>query len=198
MFSNAKMFLKIGGISLTLFSICIFFLNSNAVYCLNRLKEGQKIESFSLNTLNGDKLDINKYLDGKNVGIIFWGIPEVDNYIDYSKEALKTLVKMYNEYKNNDLQIIAIYCPHEDEAVTEKEKGEIYKLVNELDISFPVLLDSELKVFDKFGVVAVPSFVLIDKSGIVKYILPGYPPYSAEKDIKKEIKYILNVDKMGS
>ncbi|MDD5772648.1 MAG: TlpA disulfide reductase family protein [bacterium] len=188
MFSNLKIFL-------ILIAISVVSINGRSVYGLNRLKEGQKLEPFSLKTLNGDKLDINKYLNGKNVGIVFWETPEVENYIDYSKEALKTLVKMHKEYKDKGLQIIAVYCPHEDEKVTEKEINEIYKLVDELDISFPILLDSELIIFDKLGIVAIPSFVLIDKSSTVKYILPGFPPYSAEKDILKEIKYILNIDK---
>lgn len=177
--------------------LAIAFFSSGGInaYCLNRLKEGQKLESFSLKTLNGENLNINKYLNGKNVGIVFWEIPEVENYIDYSKEALKTLVKMHNENKDKNLQIIAVYCPHEDEKVTEKEINEIYRLVEELNISFPILLDSELKVFDKLGVVAMPSFVLIDKSSTVKYILPGFPPYSAEKTIHNEIRDILNMNK---
>lgn len=189
MFSKDKVF-----IFFIIFSLAALSINANNVYSLNRLKEGQKLESFSLKTLNGDNLDINKYLNGKNVGIVFWDIPEVENYIDYSKEALKTLVKMYKEYKDKNLQIIAVYCPHGDEKISEKEITDIYRLIDELDISFPILLDSELKVFDKLGVVAMPSFVLIDKSSTVKYILPGFPPYTAEKIIQNEIKNILFIN----
>lgn len=197
MFSNGKFLFK--NLWLTLFlalsAISVFSLSGTSAYSLNRLKEGQKLGPFSLKTLNGDNLDIKKYLNGKNVGIIFWDIPVVENYIDYSKEALITLVKMQKEYKDKDLQIIAVYCPHGDERITENEINGIHKLIDELEISFPILMDSELKMFDKLGVVAMPSFVLIDKSSTVKYILPGFPPYTAEKIIHKEIKYILNIDK---
>lgn len=179
---------------LALSTLSVILLDNKNAYSLNRLKEGQKLEAFSLKTLNGDNLNINKYLNGKNVGIVFWEIPEVENYIDYSKEALRALVKIYREYKDKNLQIIAVYCPNGDEVISEKEISDIYKLVDELDISFPILLDPGLKIFDKLGVVAMPSFVLVDKSSTVKYILPGFPPYSAEKTIQNEIKYILNID----
>ncbi|MBI4650673.1 hypothetical protein HY745_05190 [Candidatus Desantisbacteria bacterium] len=63
--------------------------------------------------------------------------------------------------------------------------------LKKLNITFPVLIDNGLKIYNKFGVSAFPSFILIDVNKISRYQLPGYAPQSADKIIKHEVENLL-------
>ncbi len=56
--------------------------------------------------------------------------------------------------------------------------------------TFHVLLDQNGKVGNKYGVQALPTLVLVDKQGIVRWIRVGYS--ANDKDLKQLIAKLLN------
>jgi predicted Zn-dependent protease len=54
-------------------------------------------------------------------------------------------------------------------------------MIARLGLSFPVLIDDGLKVFREYGVVAVPSTVVIDKEGIIRGEMAAYPLAAREE-----------------
>lgn len=49
----------------------------------------------------------------------------------------------------------------------EDPKEEVATIMQELEISFPVLLDTDGKIADQYQVTGFPTGYLLDKSGIV-------------------------------
>jgi peroxiredoxin len=58
----------------------------------------------------------------------------------------------------------------------EEDTGEAHKLLKEMPVSFPVLFDTDSSVSKKYDVVAMPSTVLVDRDGNVRYLHKGYKP----------------------
>ena len=70
---------------------------------------------------------------------------------------MPSLVKLYQEFKNNDFVVLA---------VDVKEKREVVKRYAEnKKLPFPVLLDIDGKVSFDYGIRAHPAHFLIDKHG---------------------------------
>ena len=70
---------------------------------------------------------------------------------------MPSLVKLYQEFKNNDFVVLA---------VDVKEKREVVKRYAENEkLPFPVLLDSNGKVSYDYGIRAHPAHFLIDGHG---------------------------------
>ncbi|MEO1574213.1 MAG: TlpA disulfide reductase family protein, partial [Pseudomonadota bacterium] len=49
-------------------------------------------------------------------------------------------------------------------------------LLKDLPVEFPILFDQKNKVSKDYDVVAMPSTVLVDRDGNIRYIHRGYKP----------------------
>lgn len=58
----------------------------------------------------------------------------------------------------------------------EGEEGPARDLLAKVPVSFPVLIDHEQLVSELYELEAMPSTVVIDRDGIVRYIHRGYRP----------------------
>ncbi|MBI5417282.1 TlpA family protein disulfide reductase [Candidatus Poribacteria bacterium] len=173
------------------FFIVFLFCKQKNVFGMSRLKLGEKVKTIDLNTQNGERFDFKKFQNKNNLIVVFWKIPEGKDFIDYSHSALEVLKKISLKYQSENLKIIAVYCPWGDDLITKDELETIKTIRNELDINFPILIDAGLKVYNQYGISALPSFLLIDNENVVKYILAGYPSHSAENIIQIEVKKLV-------
>ena len=76
-------------------------------------------------------------------------------------ETLPELKKLEKEY-GSKLLIIGV---HSAKFANEKEAIAVKKAVLRNDITYPVVNDSDLKIYNKFKVKALPTFVLINPNG---------------------------------
>lgn len=56
----------------------------------------------------------------------------------------------------------------------EEDNTDAKKLIEELGVSFPILWDTESKASSLYNVDAMPTTVLIDKKGEIRYVNRGY------------------------
>ena len=130
-----------------------------------------------LNTEFGrDRLE----LKGKNTLVVFWNASDIN--------SLKT-VKKLNEWKaqyGGLLQIAGIHCP---EFEFEKEKKNIVRLVEELKIKWPVLLDNDGALKKIFKNTELPALYLINSSGKTVYTHKGDGDYEiSEAEFQAAVK----------
>lgn len=97
---------------------------------------------------------------------------------------MPALDRLNSRYADKDLKVISINQKEPLETVSIFLRQDPHKSL--------VLLDSDGKVSESYGVTALPTFVLIDKKGKVQHVNSGDPMLmSTEREICKllRIKY---------
>lgn len=123
---------------------------------------------FTLSDLIGNKISFEKPLSSKITALVFWSSWEID-----SINLLVKLQKYYDRYREKGLSIIGV-CS-DQQKITEGQKDTIIELIKSKKISFPILLDEDLKVFSLYHVIALPTTFLISPDFKIRFKLKGIP-----------------------
>ena len=112
------------------------------------------------NWINSSPLTLQE-LRGNVVLIDIWTYTCVNciRTIPYIKE-------WYSRYQDQGLVIIGIHAP---EFEFEKLTANVERSMIDLDISWPVAQDNDMKTWDSYGNMYWPAKYVLDKNGVVKY-----------------------------
>jgi peroxiredoxin len=150
-----------------------------------RLKVGDKAPEFKLkDVMTGQTMTLSEFHGKKIVMLDFWA-----TWCDICKKEMPNLVKLQNQWKDKNFEIISIVLQSGD-------TKEVKKIINDKKLNFPVLLDQDLSVATKlYGLSGpIPLKVIIDAKGIIRYSHVGdFPPGEDElpfvlEDLTKEMK----------
>jgi peroxiredoxin/Tfp pilus assembly protein PilF len=137
------------------------------------LQAGSEKVDFTLKDITGNEISLSQYSDKKAVILVFWS-----TWSAKSSNALKRFEDYHKRYKEKGFQVIGINA--DKQTITEEDLISIKKVLQEREITFPVLLDSGLKTFRSYNVIALPSTIVISEGKIV-YELPGFPIVGTEE-----------------
>lgn len=140
-----------------------------------------KAIDFRLDTLGHERFYLNQYR-GKVVVLAFWS-----TWCIACKSELVELKSLAAapEYKN---LVVAAIC-NDPENIDD-----VKTIVKTLAIDYPVLLDKQAKVFKKLKMSAVPTTIVIDRTGKISLTRQGYDAGTIQQ-IKKHIENLLVSDK---
>ncbi len=157
------------------------------------IKEGDAPREMVQDDIHGQTVNMSSHIGKKPVIILFWELTTNKAFLDYSLNALLYLRDIYNTYHDkHGLEIIGIYTPVEDKEIPETEIGAVRNLIKDNKIPFPVLIDRGFKSFKDYGVIALPSMIMINKSGLIHFIYPSFP-IAARSLITEKIKEITGI-----
>lgn len=171
---------RIGNIIILIFLILIFVFSISYAAKL-KVKVGDVVPDFVLTDLKNTRIYINDFRDK----VIFL------NYISLGlgEEQTKNLVKVYDLYKEKNVEFITIVA---DDAYTDKD---ISKFMEEHQVEWIILRDFNWGVlkakFIQGNIATFPMNLILDKEGIITCIKYGM----GEEDIKKELDKVLQTDK---
>lgn len=63
----------------------------------------------------------------------------------------------------------------------EEDNTDAKKLLKKLGVTFPILFDTESKASSLYNVDSMPTTVMIDKKGVIRYVNRGYKPGDENK-----------------
>ncbi len=152
------------GFVITYIFLAIFIVGSSLCLGFRHLKEGESPPDFKLKDLEGKTHSLSQS-KGKVTIVLYGRVGQ-----ERSLGAVKELKNIYEKLSDQPLQILAITKDADKNELT-KIKG----LKKSLGIPFPILLDSEEKVYSEFGVFVFPSTALIDKNGVYRSHYGGFP-----------------------
>jgi len=136
------------------------------------VKVGDDVPEFVVDMFDGKKIDI-KDLKGKIVLINFWA-----TWCPPCQEELKRVQKeIIDKFKGKDFVFLAIS--------REETKEQVAKFREKNGYTFPMGLDPERKIFEKFATASIPRSFIIDKKGKIVAIEVGYTKKSFDELIKK-------------
>ncbi len=120
--------------------------------------------------LDGPPLDAAA-LSGRVVVVCFWTYSCIN-----SLRALPYLRAWQARYGGRGLTVVGVHTP---EFAFETEQPNVRQALKDLDVTFPVVLDSERRIWNAFGNDAWPAFYVIDADGRPRGHVDGEGRYDA-------------------
>lgn len=105
---------------------------------------------------------------GKVVMLNFWA-----SWCGPCRKEMPLLDEMYQRYNKVGFELYGINV--------EQDTAAAKKLLKDLGVTLPVLYDPESKVSKLYKVDAMPTTVMIDKNGEIRYVNRGYKAGDEEK-----------------
>ena len=156
--------------SLRYFCILVLFLSflsfDNAIASASLPKEKKTAEAaafdFTLDTVGGKTASL-KDANGKSAMLFFF-----TTWCPYCRQKFPSLSKDYDTFRSEGIELFVIDAG--------ESQAKVSSFLSKVNPPFDVLLDKSTAVSEAYGVIGVPTFVLISKSGNIVYEgndLPG-------------------------
>jgi len=132
--------------------------------------------NFTLKSLGGKNLKLSE-MSGNVVLINFWA-----SWCGPCREEMPLLNALHNKYAPLGFTVLGVN-------VEEDVDGAMSFLKN-VPVDFPILLDNTNKVSKQYKVIAMPTTVVVDRDGNMRYLHEGYKP-GDEKKYRQMIKKLV-------
>lgn len=135
---------------------------------------------FELNDLDGNSIKLSELLQKGPVFIQFWAM-----WCIPCKEEMKVFSEFYGKYKDSGFVYVAV---NQD---SPKSSAKVKSYIEAKGFKFPVLMDGDMAVFERFGGQNLPFSVFLDKTGSIMKTYTGYiqgDESKLEEDIKTALK----------
>lgn len=155
-----------------MFALCLAFaaLPAKAL----TVSAGNPAPEFELKDLDGKVVKLADYR-GKVVMMAFWA-----SWCPRCMEELAFLQGLYTG-KKDQLTILAIN--QDTKNLSQAHVDSLRSEIKQMGLEFPVLLDTEFEVWQKYGINALPTSVVVDKEGKIVYAEPNYY-WASQKKIR--------------
>ena len=127
---------------------------------------------FSVPDLAGQTVRLSA-LRGKVVLVNLWA-----TWCPPCREEMPSMERLYQKLKTRDFQLLAVSQDEDGRRVVEP-------FVRQMKLSFPVLVDPEHQVGDRYGVWGYPETFVIDRSGRVADRVIGPRDWASPESIEK-------------
>jgi len=131
---------------------------------------------FTLHAMGGPNLRL-KEQRGRVVIVNFWA-----TWCGPCRQEMPQLNRLYEKYKSSGFVLLGVNV--------DDDVAKAAELAAKLGVTFPVLLDTEKTVSKLYDVSTMPSTMIIDRDGKVRYVHRGYLA-GYEDNYEKQIRELL-------
>ncbi|MEJ2362515.1 MAG: TlpA disulfide reductase family protein [Gammaproteobacteria bacterium] len=135
-----------------------------------------KAPDFTLHSRSGHNLRLSDYR-GQVVLLNFWA-----SWCGPCRQEMPLLNVLYKRYNKLGFTILGVNVD------TDSTKANHY--LRDIKVSFPILYDTRNSVVKTYNVNAMPTTVIIDKNGNMRFMHQGYKP-GYENEYRKEVVQLL-------
>jgi len=135
-----------------------------------------KAPDFTLKSRSGKNLRLSDFR-GQVVMLNFWA-----SWCGPCREEMPIMEKFYKRYKKLGFTILGVNV--------EEDSSKANAYLRDIKVSFPILYDNTNKLSEVYSVRAMPTTVMIDRNGNMRYLHQGFKT-GTEKAYKKEIKKLI-------
>ena len=114
--------------------------------------------------LNAERPLTLEALGGRVVLLNFWVFTCVN-----CTRTVPSLVDFDRKYRERGLTLIGIHTPEFPPYAGEHDRENVARALARYDIGYPNAQDNDAKTWDLYGIRYWPSFVLIDRRGVIRY-----------------------------
>jgi peroxiredoxin len=131
---------------------------------------------FTLKSQKNGNLKLSE-LRGKVVLINFWA-----SWCGPCRLEMPVLDELYRHYRSLDFTILGVNV--------EQNSDDAESLLKDVPVSFPILFDTKNKISKLYDVKGMPSTVLVDRDGNIRYVHMGYQP-GVEAEYQTRIRELI-------
>ena len=149
-------------------------LNANLLHAEELRKHAP---NFTLKSNSGKNIKLSESR-GEVILLNFWA-----SWCGPCRQEMPLLNDLHNKYKDLGFKVMGVNV--------EEDSKEALKILDDIKVNFPVVFDTSNKVSELYNVSAMPSTVLIDRDGKMRYLHKGYKQGDVtiyKKWVKKLIK----------
>ena len=132
--------------------------------------------NFTLKSLSGENIKLSE-LTGNVVLINFWA-----SWCGPCRQEMPFLNAIHNKYKALGFTVLGVNV--------EEEVANARSFIAERPVDFPILFDSNNKVSELYKVIAMPTTVVIDRDGKLRFLHQGYQS-GDEVEYRKMVKILV-------
>lgn len=135
-----------------------------------------KAPNFTLKSNTGKNIKLSE-LRGQVILLNFWA-----SWCGPCRQEMPLLEKLQRRYSALGFTVLGVNV--------EEDPRKAKTLLKDISVSFPILFDTRNKVSKQYKVSAMPSTVMIDRDGNMRYLHKGYKP-GDEAQYKKWVKQLI-------
>ncbi len=140
------------------------------------LEVGSTAPDFTLKSRSGENIKLSE-LRGEVVMVNFWA-----SWCAPCRQEMPLLEELHDRYADLGFTLLGVNVEEDSNAALD--------LLKEIPVTFPILFDSRNDVSRLYNVVAMPTTVILDRDGAVRYVHKGYLP-GYEDEYRKQIKELI-------
>src|SRR5690625_4806229 len=119
------------------------------------LQVGDTARDFELTTLDGENIKLSEFR-GPRVMLNFWAT--------WCPPCRAEMPDMQKFHENKNIVILAVNL-----IGTESSKENVVDFIEEFEISFPILLDTDMEISNLYRIQPIPTSYMIDSDGRIQY-----------------------------
>ena len=131
---------------------------------------------FTLKSLKGSNLKLSEFR-GDVVMINFWA-----SWCGPCRQEMPILNDLYLKYRDMGFTLLGVNV--------EENSSKAANMIRELKVVFPVLFDTENTVSKLYKVEAMPSTIIVDRDGNMRYLHRGYVP-GTEDEYQRQVRELM-------
>ena len=124
------------------------------------IKIGVPAPAFTLERLDGSSVRFPEPYRGQVIAVRFWA-----DWCSYCHDEMKALEPVYRRYRDRGLVVLAVNVMQPPETVK--------KFVEELSVSYDILLDRQGEVMRSYRVMGLPMTFIVDRQGVIRARIVG-------------------------
>ncbi len=122
---------------------------------------------FTLKSMSGENIKLGEQV-GNVVMINFWA-----SWCGPCRQEMPLLNDLHNKYEPLGFTVLGVNV--------EENSSQAVDFISDTPVDFPILFDSANEVSKAYQVIAMPTTVLVDRDGNVRYIHKGYKTGDEQK-----------------
>lgn len=131
---------------------------------------------FTLKSRSGENVRLED-MRGQVVMLNFWA-----SWCGPCRQEMPLMDDLYEQYKDLGFTILAVNV--------DENREEALRFLDKVPVSYPILYDPESRVSELYEVQAMPTTVMIDRSGNARYLHHGYQS-GYEDDYERQIRELV-------
>ena len=122
------------------------------------VEEGQHLIPFKGTDLNGNVIDLSRSIGTKPVLVVFWA-----SWCPSCRTEVPKINQLYGKYRDRGMDFVAVNVGYNDSV----ERAQAF--AQKTGMQYPAFFDGSGKVTEQYNLIGVPTILVADKHGIVRF-----------------------------